>query len=318
MITLGHNIEPAQFKWLWAKYVKAGNIEKHCTACMIGPYSKKFSAATNPKMLEQRILVMDEVPEGQYEAIYFCGVLKKGYLNNNPEKNNYRHNVHFAVRPVNGAHDVWDFENWHVEIDGGVLEHIPESFELKEKFFHEPYTSHYYTCRIFRWMVGHFYPQELDNVLHGYPAYMKNEDGEEVDMGKTIIKYIQLAKAYVNDFMMEGDCMLPVIDDGYFEHCWQLIKHDVESTHGIKLIGCDTAQKIKEKVMKDNLIDRKQLTFEINDALEGHSGARYICPKGYEDARLLGEDMKNFFALGIEEALDMLFPYQERRTITFD
>ena len=318
MITIHHNFDETKFKWLWAKYVKAGNIEKHCTASMIGQYSKKFSGSSNKDLLAQPKLRMDEVTDGNYEAIYFCGVLKKGYLHKDATKNNYRHNIHFAVRPVDGAHDVWDFENWHVEIDGGVLERIPETYELKDKFFHEPYTSHYYTCRIFRWMVGHLYPQELNDVLRGYPAFMKNVEGKEVDMRETIIKYIQLAKAYVNDFMMEGERQLPVVDDKYFHHCWQLIKQYVETEHGIKLIGCDTARKIKEKVMKENLIDRKQLTFEINDALEGHSGSRYICPKGYEDARLLGDDMKNFFALGIEEALDMLFPYQERRTITFN
>ena len=318
MITIHHNFDETKFKWLWAKYVKAGNIEKHCTASMIGQYSKKFSGTSNKDLITQPELKMNEVADGDYEAIYFCGVLKKGYLHKDATKNNYRHNVHFAVRPIDGAHDVWDFENWHVEIDGGVLEHIPETFELKEKFFHEPYTSHYYTCRIFRWMVGHFYPQELEDVLHGYPAIKKNDEGKEVDMRKTIINYIQLAKAYVNDFMMEGEHQLPVVDELYFEDCWHLIMQDVEAKHGIRLIGCDTAQKIKEKVMKDNLIDRKQLTSEIIDALEGHSGARYICPKGYEDARLLGDDMESFFALGIEEALDMLFPYQERKTISFN
>lgn len=30
-----------------AKYVKAGNIEKHCTASIIGQYSKKFSGSSN-------------------------------------------------------------------------------------------------------------------------------------------------------------------------------------------------------------------------------------------------------------------------------
>ena len=161
MITIHHNFDEKKFKWLWAKYVKAGNIEKHCTACLIGPYSKKFSGASNHDLLEQPSLVMDEVPEGQYEAIYFCGVIKKGYLNKNPLKNNYPHNVHFAVRPVDGAHDVWDFENWHVEINGGVLEPIPTESQLNNRFFKTPYDAHYYTCRIFRWMVGHFYQDKL-------------------------------------------------------------------------------------------------------------------------------------------------------------
>lgn len=161
MITIHHNFDEKKFKWLWAKYVKAGNIEKHCTACLIGPYSKKFSGTSNHDLLEKPSLDMDEVPEGQYEAIYFCGVIKKGYLNKNPLKNNYPHNVHFAVRPLDGAHDVWEFENWHVEIDGGVLEPIPTESQLNNRFFQTPYDAHYYTCRIFRWMVGHFYQDKL-------------------------------------------------------------------------------------------------------------------------------------------------------------
>lgn len=86
--------------WLWAKYVKVGNIDKHCTACMIGSYSKKFAGTSNPKLMVQTTIVMDDVAEGQYETIYFCGVLKAGYLHKNPLKNNYQHNVHFAIRPV--------------------------------------------------------------------------------------------------------------------------------------------------------------------------------------------------------------------------
>ena len=111
MITIHHNFDETKFKWLWAKYVKAGNIEKHCTASMIGQYSKKFSGSSNKDLLAQPKLRMDEVTDGNYEAIYFCGVLKKGYLHKDATKNNYRHNIHFAVRPVDGAHDVWDFEN---------------------------------------------------------------------------------------------------------------------------------------------------------------------------------------------------------------
>lgn len=175
MITIHHNFDEKKFMWLWAKYVKAGNIDKHCTACLIGSYSRKFSGTSNQDLLSQPDMVMDEVPEGQYEAIYFCGVLKKGYLNKNLEKNNYRHNVHFAVRPQDGAHDVWDFEDWHVEIDGGVLEHIPATYELGDKFFKAPYNSHFYTCRIFRWMVGHFYPQELRDLRFGFPQIVQNE-----------------------------------------------------------------------------------------------------------------------------------------------
>ena len=178
MITIHHNFDERKFKWLWARYVKAGNIEKHCVNSIPGTYSKKFSGASNHDLLNQPELVMDEVPEGKYEAIYFCGVLKKGYLNKDPLKNNYSHNVHFAVKPLKGAHDTYDFENWHVEIEDGILEKIPTTYELKEKFFtEEPYTSHYYTCRIFRWMVGHFFSEELQ------AQSLTDEDSKEIKQG---------------------------------------------------------------------------------------------------------------------------------------
>ena len=161
MITIKHNFDESKFMWLWAKYVNAGNIEKHCTACLKGPYSSKFNGTKNKLLHEQTTMVMDEVPEGSYEAIYFCGVIKKGYLNKNPEKNNYPHNVHFAVVPQNGAHDVWDFEGWHVEIENGKLSSIPTEDQLDQRFFQEPYNEHYFTCRIFRWMIGFFFPQYI-------------------------------------------------------------------------------------------------------------------------------------------------------------
>ena len=179
MIKIHHNFDETKFKWLWAKYVKAGNIEKHCAACLLGQYSKKFSGSTNQKLLSKPVLKMDEFPEEGYEAIYFCGVIKKGYLNKHPLRNNYSHNVHFAVIPKKGKIDTYYFEDWHVEIQNGIIERIPEVYELPEKFFISPYTPHYYTCRIFRWMVGHFFPYNLLDVTYGYP---QNESGTPVNL----------------------------------------------------------------------------------------------------------------------------------------
>lgn len=156
MVIIKHNFDETKFKWLWAKYVKAGNLQKHCTACLKGPYSKKFSGTSNSDLLSQTTLLMDEVPESEYKAIYFCGVLKKGY-----PKSNYPHNVHFAIIPQKGAQDSWQYENWRVEIENGVLSPIPAEDKLDSIFFSHPYDEHYYTCRIFRWMVGFFYPQYL-------------------------------------------------------------------------------------------------------------------------------------------------------------
>ncbi len=161
MIIIKHNFKPAKFKWLWAKYVYAGDLSKHCTACIKGKYSKKFSGTSNKDMINQTVLFMDEYPKEFYDAIYFCGVVKKGYLNKNPQKNNYPHNVHFAVIPCKGKSAVWNFEEWHVEIENGIISPIPSQEMLDEKFFRKPYDEHFYTCRIFRWMVGFYYPQML-------------------------------------------------------------------------------------------------------------------------------------------------------------
>ena len=105
--------------------------------------------------------VKESPPKEFYDAIYFCGVVKKGYLNKNPQKNNYPHNVHFAVIPCKGKSAVWNFEEWHVEIENGIILPIPSQEMLDEKFFRKPYDEHFYTCRIFRWMVGFYYPQML-------------------------------------------------------------------------------------------------------------------------------------------------------------
>lgn len=207
MITIHHNFDPKKFMWLWAKYVKAGNIDKHCTACLIGSYSKKFSGTSNLKMLEQTTVVMDEVADGQYEAIYFCGVLKTGYLHKNPLKNNYQHNVLFAIKPVKDVHDVYEFENWRVEIKGGLLERIPATYELNDRFFQSPYTSHYYTCRIFRWMVGHFYPQELRDGRFGYPENLISVEGDmSISTDELISDLLRWGRFYAQEMIEDETC----------------------------------------------------------------------------------------------------------------
>ena len=279
MITIHHNFDEKQFKWLWAKYVKAGNIEKHCTACLIGPYSKKFSGTSNHDLLEQASLVMDEVPDDQYEAIYFCGVLKKGYLNNNPLKNNYPHNVHFAVRPAEGETDVWNFENWHVEIENGKLERIPATYELPENFFHSPYNSHFYTCRIFRWMIGHFFPQELVDILGELPDTVVLKDGTTLPMREKINELIDLGYRFAK---------LTVLDQ------------ETES-------------------LRSGTFNRRQF---INQFFDNHSlscgfplGECLWLDSFNDDANNTPysiEVLDHFLAIGMNEYLDMIAPYQER------
>ena len=78
MIKIKHNFNASKFKWLWSKYVTEGNDKKHCTNCIKGKYSKKFSKH-NENFNNENIITFDEVEGGNYKAIYICGVINKGY-----------------------------------------------------------------------------------------------------------------------------------------------------------------------------------------------------------------------------------------------
>lgn len=150
MVKIKHNLEKEKFKWLWSKYVQAGNDEKHCTNSLKGKYSKVFSKH-NEKFNEQTTILFDEQAEDSYEAIYICGVISKGYN----QKKNYPHNVHLAIIPCEGKSDVYEFEEWKIEIEDGYLSKIPEIEEMPEKYQSLP--EQYVTCRIFRWAIGYFF-----------------------------------------------------------------------------------------------------------------------------------------------------------------
>lgn len=304
MITIKHNFDETKFMWLWARYVKSGNIEKHCVNSIPGQYSKKFSGASNHDLLSQPILVMDEVPDGQYEAIYFCGVLKAGYLNKNSEKNNYRHNVHFVVHPAQNASDVWDFENWHVEIENGYLEQIPPTYLLRDQFFKSPYDSHYYTCRIFRWMVGHFYPNQLKDILHGYPEKIINSESHQEINTKSLF--------------------LSIIDNGYqfakamFEEDWWV--EDCLKHNGIKIFS---KQRARDYVLRNGLFNRIEFAedAEMKASAGGADWMDYVHCRQYiingEEAYLDEKYLWYLFQTGIEEFLETLFPYQDRRFLLY-
>ena len=269
---------------------------------MIGPYSKKFSGASN-HLLSQPNIVMDEC--SNFESIYFCGVLKAGYLNRNPLKNNYPHNVHFIVKPVDGNHDVWDFENWHVEIDGGVLERIPAIYELNNRFFTPPYGPHFYTCRIFRWMVGHFYPNELVDIKHGYPETLE-VDGKTFNT-ETIIKEL--------------------IESGYkfAEACYTLNKTDesksyfadFKKSHHDDCRRYTTLSRVRDYIAMQKLFDRKTFTENITnlwlESIERLDLTKFACLK---DVVISSDDMIRFSLLGVEEYLDMLDQNQCRKVIS--
>ena len=142
-VTIQHNFTPDDFMWLWAKYVFGFNERYHCTNCLRGPYSARFSKAKNPRLAEDRTIVFDE--HAGHQVIYICGVARKGYSS----KKNYDHNVHLAIRPSMGHSCSFEFKQWRVDIEGGEALTIPPEIELEDRFQRLP--APYTTCRIFRW-----------------------------------------------------------------------------------------------------------------------------------------------------------------------
>jgi len=150
MLEIAHNFDPAYFLWLWAKYVIGFNDRKHCTNSIRGRYSKSFSKH-NPGLVTHPSVLLDEQPWGSFQAVYVCGVAKKGYST----RQNYPHNVHAAILPELGADDEWHFEQWHMRIKNGRFLTIPSSpNDLPERYLNLP--TEFTTCRIFRWAACHF------------------------------------------------------------------------------------------------------------------------------------------------------------------
>ena len=303
MIVIHHNFDETAFKWLWAKYVKAGNLHCHCTACILGSYSKKFSGTSNHELKSQPTIIMDEIDEKLYNAIYFCGVLKKGYLNKDPLKNNYRHNVHFAVRPLKGAQDEWNFENWHVKIENGIIVRIPNACELPEKYFTLPYSSHFYTCRIFRWMLGHFYPDSLIDITYGYPnCNVRLESGEMMSL------YGLFDKIKNDGFKYARNCF-----EG--EEGLMYLKNLVQVHH---LTGSNPYL----LSFKNNCFDRKLYSSIILEKAK-NSDSIMLLPKQRISIENEGNSLQlsndyllwPLFEIGIEDYLDTVATYQERNYI---
>lgn len=156
MIKIKHNLDATKFKWLWSKYVEDGNDEKHCTNSLKGKYSKKFSKH-NEYFNNETTIVFDEQPEDQFKAIYICGVINKGYS----QKKNYPHNIHLAIVPKQGARCLYQFEEWEIEIEDGMISIIPEIEELPVKY--QGLSEEYVNCRIFRWAIGYFFNNNEEN-----------------------------------------------------------------------------------------------------------------------------------------------------------
>src|SRR3954466_14188684 len=111
-IRLEHNLAPAAFMWLWAKYVTGSNPEKHCTYSIQGKYSKRLSAH-NELLGQSPRLTLDEEPAGTYSAIYVCGVAREAYR----KHLNYPHNLHTAILPRPGVTDRFKFERWSMSVE---------------------------------------------------------------------------------------------------------------------------------------------------------------------------------------------------------
>jgi hypothetical protein len=145
-IVIEHNLDPARFMWLWAKYVRGIDDTKHCTACLKGWYSKRLSGH-NVALRETPRLVMDEHDAGAYRSIYVCGVAKQGYARHL----NYPYNLHTAVLPAPGRKDSFRFERWELQVTNGIFDPIPSLEDLPGRFRALP--DEFTTCRIFRWAV---------------------------------------------------------------------------------------------------------------------------------------------------------------------
>jgi hypothetical protein len=145
-VIIRHNFTPDDFMWLWAKYVVGFNESYHCTNCLRGPYSARFSKAKNARLAEERTIAFDEY--AGHQAIYICGVARKGYSS----KKNYEHNVHLAICPAAGVQSTYQFEGWCVKIENGETLSIPEPDALPRDLQHLP--PSFTTCRIFRWAAS--------------------------------------------------------------------------------------------------------------------------------------------------------------------
>lgn len=151
-VVLNHNLNPEAFMWLWMKYVRGVNEKHHCTNCLRGWYGKKLNRS-NDNLRNTPELILDERPVEAYEAIYICGVYKRGY-----PRTNYAHNLHAAILPKPGENDQFAFEDWNLEVRNGVFLPIPSKTDLPDRYQMLP--DEYTTCRIFRWAVCFFSEEE--------------------------------------------------------------------------------------------------------------------------------------------------------------
>jgi hypothetical protein len=142
-VVIRHNFTPDDFMWLWAKYVVSFNEQYHCTNCLRGRYSHRFSKARNPLLAQEREIAFDE--HDGHQAIYICGVARKGYS----VKKNYAHNVHLAIRPRRDIRAEFQFERWRVQVINGEVLPIIDVDQMPTRFRSLP--DAFITCRIFRW-----------------------------------------------------------------------------------------------------------------------------------------------------------------------
>ncbi|MEW5821997.1 MAG: hypothetical protein AB1782_17520, partial [Cyanobacteriota bacterium] len=66
------------------------------------------------------------------------------------EKENYKHNLHIAIKPAPGQTDEKTFnDKWHLKLKNGKFLNIPGEDELPEKY--KKFCDDFKKCRMFRW-----------------------------------------------------------------------------------------------------------------------------------------------------------------------
>lgn len=130
------------YKYLWLKYVRGFDPQRHCAYCLIGDFSQKI----NPKMPVNQFIMLNET--SNYDCLYLCGVI--GYVNN----------LHIAFVPTNNPDDIIvqkTYRGDEVIISGAKRLSIPP-LPLNYNGLSRAFT----TCRNYQFGVNFYINQKIE------------------------------------------------------------------------------------------------------------------------------------------------------------